>query len=133
MCPAKSTNLFLVFASVLQDNIYVNAVNPGAVATNIEKTFAPNWMRTVVNFLLPWIFQSPTNRALTQLYQASSPKVESCSYKGQYFIPVAKHQPRLALYAQDEQEAERLWEWTEKKTEKALQAPLGGEVTQKIS
>ena len=106
-----------------EDRVYVNAIHPGAVATNIvQKTFAPEWLKSAVNAVLPWLAQSPARGALTQLYVATSPEIEEHGHRGQYFVPVARLQQRLPDYAQDEATEERLWEWTERTIEAALNA-----------
>jgi NAD(P)-dependent dehydrogenase (short-subunit alcohol dehydrogenase family) len=96
------------------DRIFVNAIHPGAVATNIvDKTAAPGWLKSAAVFILPWLAQSSTRGALTQLYAAASPEVEEQGHRGQYFVPVARLQKQLPAYAEDEAAEERLWEWTE--------------------
>jgi NAD(P)-dependent dehydrogenase (short-subunit alcohol dehydrogenase family) len=124
----------ILFARALQrrlkddERIYVNAIHPGAVATNIvEKTYAPDWLKSAVNFVLPWLAKSPEYGALTQLYAATSPEVEERGYRGQYFVPTAQHKPNLPDYATDEAAQEQLWEWTEKTVERILAAAPASE------
>ncbi len=117
----------ILFARALQrrigveHRIYVNAIHPGAVATNIvQKTYAPEWLKSILNTILPWLAQTPAHGALTQLYAATSAEIEERDHRGHYFVPVARHQPRLPEYAQDQAGEERLWEWTERTIESVL-------------
>ncbi|KAI9347277.1 hypothetical protein BDR26DRAFT_854935 [Obelidium mucronatum] len=76
-------------------NIYVNAVHPGGVSTNLG-------------------FQSAnvgSLGALTQLYCATSKEIVWSGYKGCYFVPTA----RLATpssWACDEKLGGELWDWS---------------------
>lgn len=78
-----------------------------------------------MSFLL-WIleslfYQTVEVGALTQLYLAASPEVESKGIKGQYLWPVAKVCPEKAsALAWDEKEQERYWNWAKGVADKAM-------------
>ena len=111
------------------ERIFVNAIHPGMVATNIvEKTYAPAWLKSAVSYIIPWLAQSPTHGALTQLYAATSQEIEELGHRGQYFVPVARLQA-LADYAQDQAAEEQLWEWTERTIERVLGAVSSSEAS----
>ncbi|KAJ3055563.1 hypothetical protein HK097_010084 [Rhizophlyctis rosea] len=92
------------------NRVYVNAVHPGVVATNLFTH--SQFMNSVFNAILPKLATSPEDGALTQLYAATSPDIEAKPYKGQYFVPVGKL-AKPSDYALDDQLAKKLWEWTE--------------------
>jgi NAD(P)-dependent dehydrogenase (short-subunit alcohol dehydrogenase family) len=78
--------------------VTINALHPGAVATNIG---FPGWM----NILL----KSPEKGASTPLYLATSPDLEGVS--GKYFNSCKEAKTSSASY--DREEGKRLWEVTE--------------------
>ena len=68
------------------------------------------------------IYQTVEVGALTQLYLAASPEVESKSIKGQFLWPVAKICPEKAsALAWDEQEQEKYWNWAESVAGQAME------------
>jgi NAD(P)-dependent dehydrogenase (short-subunit alcohol dehydrogenase family) len=61
------------------DQVYVNSLHPGVVATELSR----------YNTLLKPFFAmalSPANGALTSLYCATSPEIETNKYHGEYFV-----------------------------------------------
>ena len=67
------------------------------------------------------IYQTVEVGALTQLYLAASPEVESKGIKGQFLWPVAKVCPEKgSALAWDEKEQERYWNWAESVADKAV-------------
>ena len=109
----------ILFTRALQrrvenDGIIANAIHPGTVRTHIiDKARGWSWIKAIVGFVLRWFGSTPAHGALTQLYAATSPDIAARGLRGQYFVPVAKHVPRLPASATDDAAAERLWEWTE--------------------
>ena len=79
--------------------VTVNALHPGAVATNIG---FPSWMGIFL--------ASPEKGARTSLYLAMSPEVEGTS--GKYFVNCKPAKSSKASYHREE--GRRLWEITEK-------------------
>ncbi|KAI9347190.1 hypothetical protein DFJ73DRAFT_777589 [Zopfochytrium polystomum] len=92
------------------DNIYVNACHPGGVATDIYDTM-PYVGR--LSFLIKMVLTGVAHGALTQLYLAASPDVETVGggQRGLYFEPTARLTTPSAA-AQDPALAERLWKWS---------------------
>ncbi|KAJ3034222.1 hypothetical protein HDV00_005269 [Rhizophlyctis rosea] len=91
--------------------LYVNAVHPGVVTTNL---FAgSHYVPGFVNSLLSSISTPPEKGALTQLYAATSEDIETNSYKGQYFVPVAQLS-KPSTFGLDDALAKKLWEYSEK-------------------
>ncbi|KAI9193127.1 uncharacterized protein BJ171DRAFT_532510, partial [Polychytrium aggregatum] len=91
-------------------NIYVNAVHPGAVDTNLAHG-AQYMPPIIVSAFKTLLAVKPEFGALTQVYVATSPEIEKENYRGQYFIPTAI----LATpsnYATDGELATKLWDFT---------------------
>jgi NAD(P)-dependent dehydrogenase (short-subunit alcohol dehydrogenase family) len=84
--------------------VTVNAVHPGAVATNIWNR-APLFTRPLFAILKRVAMISPEHGGATIVYLAASPEVESTS--GEYFEKNRARQP--SRLAQDDTLATRLW------------------------
>jgi len=102
---------------LVNDSIYVNCCHPGAVATDFNRDIGTTFGKIagyVVVVMEKLLFQPVQVGALTQLYLAASPEVESKGIKGQYFWPVAKmHTDAATSLAKDEAEQNRCWDWSE--------------------
>ncbi|HEX2573282.1 MAG TPA: SDR family oxidoreductase [Polyangia bacterium] len=84
--------------------VTVNALHPGAVATNIWSG-APGWAKPILAVLKSLVMISPAQGGQTLVYLATSPEVEGKT--GLYF---EKNRPRTpAPLALDEALARRLW------------------------
>ncbi|KAJ3073132.1 hypothetical protein HDU98_002168 [Podochytrium sp. JEL0797] len=91
-------------------NVYVNAVHPGAVSTNLATNSA--YISTLAALgLMEVIGLSPANGALTQLYCATSGEIVLKGFKGRYFVPTAAVQ-FSSFHGRDEKLAEELWDWS---------------------
>jgi NAD(P)-dependent dehydrogenase (short-subunit alcohol dehydrogenase family) len=99
-------------------NIFVNAVHPGAVATELTryaKDFMPFLSDDVHDALmagfkaLAWDSDSG---ALTQIYASASPHIVGQRITGKYFVPVAREFPASAA-AQDRDLQANVWKFTE--------------------
>ncbi|TPX39914.1 hypothetical protein SeMB42_g02195 [Synchytrium endobioticum] len=96
--------------------VYVNSCHPGAVATDLVRgpfeTYGPlaKILWGVVGGL---IAVKPEVGALTQLYLATSPEVETRNIRGRYLVPTAILQ-MPSKHAQDPQLAKKLWDFSEK-------------------
>ena len=104
--------------------IYVNCCHPDAVTTDLNRDIEAKFGKlagyTIV-LLQKLLFQSVQIGALTQLYLAASPDVESKGIKGQYFWPVAKlHTSAAAPLAIDEAEQKKYWDWSQRVIDVAL-------------
>ncbi|CAK4651889.1 hypothetical protein LEN26_010046 [Aphanomyces euteiches] len=100
--------------------IYVNSLHPGVVATEIFRSgvaaeYLPRFLRGVVesvfHFFVSTFGYTAEHGALTQLYLATSPDVETNDWHGQYFTPIAKLNKATEL-SRDPELIDRLWKWT---------------------
>lgn len=89
--------------------VTVNAVHPGAVATDFGVDRRTGFGRSVYKLLRPF-FRTPAEGAATAVYLATADEVAGVT--GQYFYD-SKPAPVSAL-AQDRVSAQRLWEWSER-------------------
>ncbi|KAJ3199751.1 hypothetical protein HDU67_002583 [Dinochytrium kinnereticum] len=94
------------------DNVYVNTLDPGFVATSVfyKELSLFSVLAGIASRVLAY---SPATGALTQVYASTSPEIIEKQYKGEYFVPIAK----LGLatdIARDGVLAKELWEWTER-------------------
>jgi hypothetical protein len=56
---------------------------------------------------------SPADGALTQLFLATSPRVETEDIRGGYYVPIAYGPDvRMSRYARSEEEADKVMDWT---------------------
>jgi len=94
--------------------IYANAVHPGYVATELQRHFSSLYGGAVglLGEAAKIFAKSPEDGALTSLYVATSPEIETNHINGQYFVPTAKLSKATAL-GRDEQLAAKLWEYSE--------------------
>merc|ERR1719476_576278 len=99
--------------------IYANSCNPGGIDTNlgrhVEKEVVLSFGESVklaVHYFFSMIMLTPPQGAVTQLYLATSPEVESKDIRGEYYRPQAMrtNPPNLA----NPEMAERLWAVSEK-------------------
>jgi NAD(P)-dependent dehydrogenase (short-subunit alcohol dehydrogenase family) len=91
-------------------DITANCLHPGAVATSLGSNNGP-FGSIVMTMLKPFI-RSPERGAETSVYLCSSSEVASIS--GGYFANCREKQPKP--WAQDDAEAERLWQYSEECT-----------------
>ncbi|MDF2717112.1 MAG: short-chain dehydrogenase/reductase [Paenibacillus sp.] len=89
--------------------VTVNAVHPGAVATDFGVDRRTGFGRSVYKLLRPF-FRTPAEGAATTVYLATADEVAGVT--GQYFYD-SKPAPISAL-AQDSVSAKKLWEWSER-------------------
>ena len=82
--------------------VTVNALHPGAVATNIG---APP---KLIGGITKIILKTPAQGARTSVYLATSPEVEGVT--GSYYAKNKNHDKKLAKRAKDDALAEQLWE-----------------------
>ncbi|KAJ3127031.1 hypothetical protein HK100_009974 [Physocladia obscura] len=92
----------------VDSKIYVNAVHPGIVRTELQRTMNP----TAASVIQP-ILISAEKGALTQTYVAASEDIEKQNLKAKYFVPYCKV-AEISADAQDKTQAVNTWEWTEK-------------------
>ncbi|NBI28900.1 SDR family oxidoreductase [Chengkuizengella marina] len=90
-------------------NITVNALHPGAVATNIGVNRKTGFGKNLIKLLKPF-FLSPEEGASTAVYLATSDEVKDTT--GEYF-----YKKKIALVskiAEDNELSKTLWTWSEK-------------------
>jgi len=109
----------ILFAKELQKKlgdkqIYVNAVHPGWVATDLQRHIEA-W-GTIAKYLSKFVSSTfaltPEEGALTQLYVATSPEIEQKNYRGEYFVPFAKL-ATPSSFASNPELAQKLWDFTQ--------------------
>ncbi|KAJ3063607.1 hypothetical protein HDU98_000581 [Podochytrium sp. JEL0797] len=88
--------------------VFVNAVHPGVVRTELQRDM--HW--GVVAMLQPFLI-SPEKGALTQIYAAAAPEIETQGIKGQYLVPYCQV-AEASAEAVNKESAVKTWEWTEK-------------------
>ena len=90
--------------------IYVNAVHPGVVKTELTRSMDLSSMtKTLADLLLINSFKG----ALTQLYAAAAPEIETENLKGRYFVTYCMLAEPNAV-GKDSEMAKKTWSWTEK-------------------
>ncbi|CAG8789673.1 23839_t:CDS:2 [Racocetra persica] len=89
------------------EQIYTNSLHPGLIDTNLIKK---NDFALPEHYLVGLI--SPEDGAITSLYCATSPEIEEKNYRAKYFEPFGK-ECELPPYAEDDDLAKQLWEFTE--------------------
>jgi NAD(P)-dependent dehydrogenase (short-subunit alcohol dehydrogenase family) len=97
--------------------LLVNSVHPGFVDTELTRgpvasygvLFSPFIKLAKILFAL-----SPQQGALTQLYVATSPDIESKSICNKYFVPIAMEEKTSIPLAESDELADKLWDFTEK-------------------
>eukprot|EP01087_Luapelamoeba_hula_P018315 TRINITY_DN5888_c0_g1_i2.p1 TRINITY_DN5888_c0_g1~~TRINITY_DN5888_c0_g1_i2.p1 ORF type:complete len:340 (-),score=46.44 TRINITY_DN5888_c0_g1_i2:96-1079(-) len=94
--------------------VFVNAVHPGFVATELTRQLPDvyGWIAGVLGPVGNLFAKSPEDGALTTLYVATHPDIESVPLRGQYFTPTA-HLDTPSHHALDADLARRLWEYSE--------------------
>ncbi|KAK9674654.1 hypothetical protein K7432_017046 [Basidiobolus ranarum] len=102
--------------------VYVNAVHPGTVNTDLFKdlTSLP-YIGGLFSNLFYYTAETPANGALTTLYCATSPEIEENEFHGEYFVPYGIIATPSKI-AQDPKEAEKLWDFVEQLVNEKLNA-----------
>ncbi len=108
-----------------KNNVYVNALNPGWVHTNLIRhdvdrfNALPPGVRhaalTAFRILERLVAWDPKTGALTPLWAATSPEVESLDIRGQYLVPIARISTPCAFESggRCHDDAKALWNFTE--------------------
>lgn len=92
--------------------VYVNAVHPGIVKTELTRNMAERPTGAVTNWIIGKAMIDAKAGALTQIYAAAASQVETQGIKGKYFVPyctVASPNKNGC----DMVKAKKLWDWTE--------------------
>ncbi|ORY38532.1 NAD(P)-binding protein [Rhizoclosmatium globosum] len=91
-------------------NVFVNAVHPGGVATNLAVGSA--YIRHLYNATFASFFILTSEQgSLTQLYCATSEEIPRRGLKARYFVPTASL-ATPSWHGRDERLAEELWDWS---------------------
>ncbi|RIB18117.1 hypothetical protein C2G38_2016562 [Gigaspora rosea] len=85
------------------EQVYSNSINPGLANTSLLRRTAESYISSSI---------SPEDGAITTLYCATSPEIEEKNYRGRYFVPFGI-EGKKSSYAEDDDLAKRLWEFTE--------------------
>lgn len=88
--------------------VTVNCVHPGAVGTNIGVNRETGFGKSILK-LLSYFFLTPEQGADTAIYLATAPELREVT--GQYYY--RRKIKQLSPRAQNRQEAERLWLWSQ--------------------
>ena len=99
-------------------SVTVNAVHPGAVATQLGVDRGTGFGKTVMRLLKPF-FLTPEQGADTSVYLATSDAVTGVS--GEYFYRRAP--ARVSRRAEDREQRERLWAWSEQQVGQTWPGP----------
>ncbi|KAJ3101143.1 hypothetical protein HDU97_001609 [Phlyctochytrium planicorne] len=95
------------------DNIYVNAVHPGVVQTDLyvgASLVNANLYRNLYGLFMI----SAEQGALTQVYCATHESIAKSGIKAQYFVPIAQLTRPMQSLVRDEEVGVSLWEWSER-------------------
>ncbi|KAG0060252.1 hypothetical protein BGZ90_004110 [Linnemannia elongata] len=106
------------------EKVWVNVAHPGYVATNLSRSTKDVWGNfadKVFRLITKIVAMSPRVGALTQLYLATSPEIESKDIRGRYFIPIA-NEIKPIHYASDVDLQEALWVFSEKLAKEKIKA-----------
>lgn len=98
-------------AKLADQDITVNCLHPGAVATSLG-TQNGGFFSTILPKLLKPFFRTPEQGAETSLYLCCSEDVAKTT--GQYFVNCK--QAKAKPWGRDDTSAQRLWEYTERAT-----------------
>jgi retinol dehydrogenase-14 len=92
--------------------VTVNCLHPGAVMTNLGVDRTTGFGKQVYAMLRPF-FLTPREGSQSAIYLATSPEIAEVS--GEYFY--RQQMKPLSLRANNMQDAERLWRWSEEQVE----------------
>ncbi|KAJ3325329.1 hypothetical protein HDV06_004188 [Boothiomyces sp. JEL0866] len=93
-----------------EGKVYVNCVHPGVVKSNLLRNPANYSFFFDLSFKMIGI--STEHGAITQLYVATNPSVETENIKGKYFTPYHQIEDTSAM-GKDVKLINKSWEWTE--------------------
>ncbi|KAI8329446.1 hypothetical protein BC941DRAFT_197382 [Chlamydoabsidia padenii] len=91
-------------------NIYTNCNHPGVVRSDLTRHMMGGLMTKIYDNLMTITTE---DGALTQLYLATSPEIETNKVKGQYYVPYGEVGYVSGLASSDAN-AKELWDFTEK-------------------
>ncbi|KAI8916018.1 hypothetical protein EDD86DRAFT_9139 [Gorgonomyces haynaldii] len=115
----------ILFAQVLAEklrsrNVMVHSLHPGRVFTNIMTTTAvPSWIKSIASLILPLVFLTPDQGALTTLYCATDKSLESQPWP-RFFYPIAQERSIKGKPADNKDLAEKCWKWSEAQIQRIL-------------
>lgn len=99
--------------------VFANSCHPGGIKTNLQvhlqkssKESMGEMLSGLFNSFFESLLMSPEDGAVTQLFLATSPRVETENIRGQYFHPQARPTKPSGLVTPEE--AQRLWAFSEK-------------------
>ncbi|KAF8983408.1 hypothetical protein BGZ46_010326 [Entomortierella lignicola] len=132
ICYSRSKFANILFAKALarrlsNEAVYCNALHPGIVYSNMtvykkleeNTSFTKRLHHKFLTSLLYALGVPPERGALTHLYCATSPEIETENIRGKYFIPIG-NQIQAYHTTDDEKKQEDLWRISEEIIEKKL-------------
>jgi WW domain-containing oxidoreductase len=94
-------------------NVFVNAVHPGVVQTELTRNLAEPRKWSLTGVFINFARVDEFKGALTQIFAAGAKEIEKKGCKGQYFVPYCTlAEPNAA--AQNADYIQKTWDWTEK-------------------
>ncbi|RKO89694.1 hypothetical protein BDK51DRAFT_25331, partial [Blyttiomyces helicus] len=105
--------------------IYVNSVHPGFVDSELSRGMKQSFSGWLLSPVI-WLAHAtlaipPSEGALTSLYLATSPDIETNDVRAKYFVPIASERTDLSSeVSKDETLAEKLWAFSEKLVEEKI-------------
>lgn len=90
--------------------VYCNSLHPGGIRSDLSRHIVSP--KSILSYFYNWIMIPTEDGALTQLYLATSPKVEEKNIKGKYYVPYASPALPLGVAASKDAPLE-LWNFTE--------------------
>lgn len=95
------------------NQVYVNAVHPGVVETDLFVNMDNSkGMMKVANYVMKKIKINVKQGALTQIYAAAASQIEKDGIKGKYFVPYCTLASPNSNGC-DITKARKMWDWTE--------------------
>lgn len=104
--------------------LLVNSVHPGFVKTELTRGVVQSYgiFSAPIIGIQKFLFAIDSHRgALTQLYAATAPEIESENITNKFFVPIAMEETPIP-YALDDALADKLWDFTEKLVNEKLAA-----------
>jgi NAD(P)-dependent dehydrogenase (short-subunit alcohol dehydrogenase family) len=107
-------------------SVFVNAVHPGVVETELGRNLAEP--RTgVVNAFLKFARINARKGAITQIFVAGAKEIQDSKVKGKYFVPYnAEASPNAQ--GVNEEYVQKTWEWTEKVLKEKFRSDWKGSI-----
>jgi len=97
---------------VSHKQVFINALHPGFVSTEIARNLDEPWIVRKIFPIANAFSLSSDKGAVTTLFAACDPRIESTPYHGQYFVPLVSTNMGSG-WSRDMKVANELWKWTD--------------------